>query len=65
PGSPIRNLSEDNAEKGLPTALYPKTKAIAEKIVLAYNSSSMTTISLPTSYLGAQQSSPQRNGGFS
>ncbi len=46
PGSPIVKLTEDQAKKGLPTALYPKTKAIAEKIVLAANSSSFQTISL-------------------
>jgi len=46
PGSPIINLTEDKAEKGLPTALYPKTKAIAERKVLESNSKDFITISL-------------------
>ncbi|MEL6253269.1 MAG: NAD-dependent epimerase/dehydratase family protein [Bacteroidota bacterium] len=46
PGSPIVNMTEALAEKGLPQALYPKTKAIAEKKVLAANSEKMKTISL-------------------
>lgn len=46
PGSPIVNLTEDKAEKGLPKALYPKTKAIAEKYLLAANTENFITISL-------------------
>ncbi|MFP2996830.1 NAD-dependent epimerase/dehydratase family protein [Spongiivirga sp. MCCC 1A20706] len=46
PGSPIINLSEKDAGKKLPKALYPKTKAIAEKAVLAANTTSFKTISL-------------------
>ncbi|OJJ22523.1 hypothetical protein BKI52_07530 [marine bacterium AO1-C] len=46
PGSPIVKLTEDEASEGLPTALYPKTKAIAEKAVLAANTSSFQTIAL-------------------
>ncbi|HAA20529.1 MAG TPA: hypothetical protein DCR93_13455 [Cytophagales bacterium] len=46
PGSPIVNLTEDQARKDLPRELYPKTKAIAEKAVLAANSDTFKTISL-------------------
>ncbi|MEO1653922.1 MAG: NAD-dependent epimerase/dehydratase family protein [Bacteroidota bacterium] len=46
PGSPIQNLSEAEAQKGLPKALYPKTKALAEKAILAANTPDFTTISL-------------------
>ncbi|MEL6191928.1 MAG: NAD-dependent epimerase/dehydratase family protein [Bacteroidota bacterium] len=46
PGSPIINLTEDQAKEGLPKALYPKTKAIAEKAVLAANDTQMRTLSL-------------------
>jgi len=46
PGSPIINLSEKNAGSELPKALYPKTKAIAEKAVLEINSNTFKTISL-------------------
>ncbi len=46
PGSPVINLAEYEAQKGLPTALYPKTKALAERLVLAANNQQFTTISL-------------------
>lgn len=46
PGSPIINLSEADAGNGLPTALYPKTKAIAERAVLEANTSQFKTIAL-------------------
>jgi len=46
PGCPIIDLTEDKAGKGLPKHLYPKTKAIAEKAVLAENDNSFATISL-------------------
>ncbi len=46
PGSPIVNLSEDQAKEGLPKILYPKTKAIAEKAVLEANTSNFKTIAL-------------------
>ncbi len=46
PGSPIQNLAEDQALAGLPKALYPKTKAIAEKAVLMSNTADFTTLSL-------------------
>lgn len=46
PGSPIVNLSEDQAGKGLPTALYPRTKAIGEQKVLSANSEEFQTLSL-------------------
>lgn len=46
PGSPIINLAEKDAGNSLPNALYPKTKAIAEKAVLAANSNSFKTIAL-------------------
>ncbi|WP_257670675.1 NAD-dependent epimerase/dehydratase family protein [Parapedobacter tibetensis] len=46
PGSPLVNLTEDQAEKGLPRDLYPKTKAIAEKAVLEANSDNFQTIAL-------------------
>ncbi len=46
PGSPIVNLSEAEAEKGLPKALYPKTKAIGEYHVLKANSATFMTLSL-------------------
>ncbi len=45
-GSPIINAKEIDASFELPKALYPKTKAIAERKVLAENSKSFTTISL-------------------
>lgn len=46
PGSPIQNLSEDQAQQGLPKALYPLSKAIAEKAVLEANNEDFTCISL-------------------
>lgn len=46
PGSPIVNLSEDEAGSDLPKALYPKTKAIAEKAVLSAHSKGFQTLSL-------------------
>jgi len=46
PGSPIINLSEKDAGFELPKALYPKTKAIAEKAVLLANSNTFKTIAL-------------------
>ncbi|MEM9919033.1 MAG: NAD-dependent epimerase/dehydratase family protein [Bacteroidota bacterium] len=46
PGSPIVNLRENEAQKGLPKDLYPKTKAIAEQAVLAANAPHFTTLSL-------------------
>ncbi|MEO1436728.1 MAG: NAD-dependent epimerase/dehydratase family protein [Bacteroidota bacterium] len=46
PGSPIQNLSENQAKAGLPKALYPKTKALAEQAVLKANSATLKTISL-------------------
>lgn len=46
PGSPIVNLTEDQAGSDLPKALYPRTKAMAERLVLAANTSSFLTISL-------------------
>ena len=45
-GSPIINLTEEKAEKGLPKALYPRTKAIAEKAVLTANTPNFKTIAL-------------------
>lgn len=46
PGSPIVNLTEDEAGTGLPKSLYPKTKAIAERAVLAANAPNFRTVSL-------------------
>jgi len=46
PGSPIINLSEDKAGKGLPKALYPKTKAIGEQKVLEFHTKDFSTIAL-------------------
>jgi nucleoside-diphosphate-sugar epimerase len=46
PGSPIKNITENQARKGLPRDLYPKTKAIAEKAVLEANSDNFQTIAL-------------------
>lgn len=46
PGSPIVKLTETEAGNELPTALYPKTKAIAERAVLAANTTQFKTISL-------------------
>jgi len=46
PGSPVVKLTEAEAGNELPTALYPRTKAIAERMVLAENSPRMTTIAL-------------------
>jgi len=46
PGSPIINLTEEQAGKELPKALYPKTKALGEQEVLAANTSKFQTISL-------------------
>ncbi len=46
PGSPIINLTEEQAGKELPTALYTKTKAIGEQKVLAANTRTFQTISL-------------------
>ncbi|MEO0896211.1 MAG: NAD-dependent epimerase/dehydratase family protein [Bacteroidota bacterium] len=45
-GSPVINLSEEEAGDDLPKALYPKTKAIAEKSVLAANEPGFQTFSL-------------------
>jgi len=45
-GSPVKNVTEATADKSMPTALYPKTKAIAEKAVLAANAPNFTTIAL-------------------
>ena len=46
PGSPIVNLTEDMAQNGLPSELYPKTKALGENIVLEANHDTFQTISL-------------------
>ncbi|MEM6396606.1 MAG: NAD-dependent epimerase/dehydratase family protein [Bacteroidota bacterium] len=46
PGSPIVNLTEQEAKSGLPKDLYPKTKAIAERAVLRENTADFKTISL-------------------
>jgi len=46
PGSPVINLQEEDAGHDLPKSLYPKTKAIAEKAVLAANSKDFKTLSL-------------------
>lgn len=46
PGSPIVNLTEVEAGAALPKDLYPKTKAIAEKTVLAANTKQFKTIAL-------------------
>ncbi|MEM9324247.1 MAG: NAD(P)-dependent oxidoreductase [Bacteroidota bacterium] len=46
PGSPIVNLTEDEAGEALPKSLYPKTKALAERAVLAANSADFKTLSL-------------------
>ncbi len=46
PGSPIINCTEAEAKTGLPSALYPKTKAIAERAVLASNTDDFKTIAL-------------------
>lgn len=46
PGSPIVNLKESEAGEGLPTALYPRTKAIGERAVLEANTANFQTISL-------------------
>ncbi|MEL7006398.1 MAG: NAD(P)-dependent oxidoreductase, partial [Bacteroidota bacterium] len=46
PGSPVVNLKENEAGEELPRALYPKTKAIAERAVLAANNNNFKTISL-------------------
>lgn len=46
PGSPLIKLTEDQASSDLPKALYPKTKALAERAVLAANSPSFQTLSL-------------------
>ncbi len=46
PGSPIVNLSEAEAGKGLPKDLYPKTKAIGEYHVLKANSATFMTLAL-------------------
>lgn len=46
PGSPIVNLKESDAGKGLPMALYPRTKAIGERAVLEANTANFQTISL-------------------
>lgn len=45
-GSPVVNVTETTADTSMPKNLYPKTKAIAEKAVLAANTSKFTTISL-------------------
>lgn len=46
PGSPIIRLTEAKAQKGLPKALYPRTKAIAERSVLDANSEDFLTLAL-------------------
>ncbi len=46
PGSPIINIKEEEARKGLPRSLYPKTKALAERLVLKANSPDFQTLSL-------------------
>ncbi len=46
PGSPIVNQTEAQAGTDLPSALYPKTKAIAERLVLAANTDSFKTLAL-------------------
>ncbi|MCI4667551.1 MAG: NAD-dependent epimerase/dehydratase family protein [Bacteroidia bacterium] len=46
PGSPIVNLSEDQVNEGLPKALYPKTKALAEQAVIAAHADGFQTLSL-------------------
>ncbi len=46
PGSPIVNVTEETAQDGLPKALYPKTKALAEREVLSANDDNFITISL-------------------
>lgn len=46
PGSPIINITEDEAKDGLPKDLYPKTKAIAERAVLAANSKKFITTAI-------------------
>ncbi len=46
PDAPVINLTEAKAGKDLPSALYPRTKAIAERAVLAANSTAFQTISL-------------------
>ncbi|MEL7248601.1 MAG: NAD-dependent epimerase/dehydratase family protein [Bacteroidota bacterium] len=54
PGSPIKNLREHEAGEGLPSALYPKTKAIGERAVLAANKPGFITLSLrPPTIWGA------------
>ncbi|WP_299243260.1 NAD-dependent epimerase/dehydratase family protein [uncultured Aquimarina sp.] len=46
PGSPIINAQEIDSGFELPKALYPKTKAIAEREVLSANTKTFQTISL-------------------
>jgi len=46
PGSPIVNLTEKEAQEGLPTALYPRTKAIGERAVLMAATPSFATLAL-------------------
>ncbi len=46
PGSPIKNLTEDQAAAGLPRDLYPRTKALAEKAVLVANEAGFLTLAL-------------------
>ncbi|MEO0571545.1 MAG: NAD(P)-dependent oxidoreductase [Bacteroidota bacterium] len=46
PGSPVINAKESDVGIGLPKALYPRTKAIAEKWVLSSNTKDFQTISL-------------------
>lgn len=46
PGSPIVRLKESDAGPELPKALYPKTKALAERHVLASHRPPFNTISL-------------------
>ncbi|MFK8102623.1 MAG: NAD-dependent epimerase/dehydratase family protein [Saprospiraceae bacterium] len=46
PDAPVINLTEAKAGNELPSALYPKTKAIAERAVLAANAKNFLTISL-------------------
>jgi len=45
-GSPVLNVTEATADKTMPKELYPKTKAIAEKAVLAANQTNFMTIAL-------------------
>lgn len=46
PDGPVVGLRERDAGTGLPSALYPKTKAIAERAVLAADAEGFRTIAL-------------------